>query len=112
MIEESEEESEEDFDRVAREVDHNLELSPSSFNDRPMRLSELDDMLSEVDSLHSSDNNSVASLDLNDFDPPGSPASRAPSTPLNLVPSHEVQIDGDLTFETPPRTPTGEGRGQ
>jgi hypothetical protein len=66
-----------------------------------------DDLLSEVGSLHSSDNDSVASLDLNDFAPPGSPTNRAPTTPIQLAPrlSDGVQGVEDLNEPTTPTTP-------
>lgn len=66
-----------------------------------------DDLLSEVGSLHSSDNDSVASLDLNDFAPPGSPTNRTPTTPIQLAPrlSDGVQGVEDLNEPTTPSTP-------
>ena len=113
-------ESEDDFERGAREVSRNLGFmsDDSRFNDSgPMRLSELesDEMLSPVGTLSdidNSDNESVGSLpDLNDFDPPISPEGQRsvqfPSTPINLVPrlSDGVQIDGDLTERRTPENP-------
>lgn len=90
-----------EFERGAQQVSNNLGFinEPGRFNSfdgndgGPMRLSELNtsadiadddtDILSEVGSLHSSDNDSIASLDLNDFDPPGSPQGRLTPAALN-----------------------------
>ena len=109
--------SDDEFDRGARQVSHNLGFMADDdrYNDGgPMRLSELDnsyedqdDMLSEVGSLHSSDSDSIHSLDLYNYAPPGSPATRAPSTPIQLAPrlSDGVQGVEDLNDPTTPSTP-------